>query len=204
MALTCPIDLDTIRLRQEVRAMYSRVATDPGGDYHFHRGPDYAVGWLGYERAELDALPAESTASFAGVGNPHLIARIGAGERVLDIGSGAGTDLLLAARRVGPTGRAIGVDMTDAMIERARASAAAAGLSNVDIRRGDAEHLPVDDASIDVVISNGVLNLTTDKGRAFAEIVRVLAPDGRLQLADIAVGSELSEGIRRDPDLWAS
>ena len=111
-------------------------------------------------------------------------------------------DLMLAARRVGPTGRAIGVDMTPAMIERARGSARAAGLDNLEIRQGDAQALPLDDASVDVVISNGVLNLTTDKVEAFREIWRVLKPGGRLQLGDIVVESELSEGIRRDVDLW--
>jgi SAM-dependent methyltransferase len=204
MALTCPIDLDAAQLREDVRAMYSRVEAEPGGDFHFHRGVDYAVDMLRYQRDELDALPERSTASFAGVGNPHIIAKISTGECVLDIGSGSATDLLLAARRVGPSGRAIGVDMTDAMIDRARDSASALGMKHVEVRRGDAEELPVDDACIDVVISNGVLNLTTDKRRAFAEIVRVLKPGGRLQLADIVVESELSEGIRRDIDLWAS
>jgi len=202
MATSCPVDLDTVRLRAEISTIYARVAADPGGDFHFHRGPTYAADLLGYDAAELGSLPADATASFAGVANPLAIALLAPGETVVDIGSGAGMDLLLAARRVGPTGRAIGVDMTPAMIERARGAARAAGLDQVEIRQGDAQALPLDDASIDVVISNGVLNLTTDKLEAFGEIWRVLKPGGRLQLGDIVVESELSEGIRRDVDLW--
>ncbi len=202
MAVACPVDLDTRKLRSEVSLIYGRVAADPGGQFHFHRGPAYAAEFLGYDAAELLSLPPEATASFAGIGNPHRIAPIRAGETVVDIGSGAGMDLLLAARRVGPSGRAIGVDMTDAMIERARGAAQAAGLSNVEIRKGDACALPIEDASVDVVISNGVLNLVPEKQRAFAEIVRVLRPGGRLQLADIVVDMELSEDIRRNIDLW--
>lgn len=202
MATTCPIGLDTEKLREEVRSIYARVADDPGGEFHFHRGPAYAVELLGYDAAELATLPAETTASFAGVANPHAIAPLVPGETVLDIGCGAGTDLLLAARRVGSTGRAIGVDMTVGMADKARAGAAAQGLSQVDVRVGDASALPVDDASVDVVISNGVINLTPDKDVAFAEVWRVIKPGGRLQLADILVDHELSEATRRDIDLW--
>jgi arsenite methyltransferase len=204
MALTCPADLDTRRLREEVRAIYERVATAPDGEFHFHRGPDYAVELLGYERAALAALPADCTAAFAGVGNPHSIAEIAPGDTVLDIGCGAGMDLILAARRVGPTGRAIGVDMTSAMLTRSQVAATELALTHVEVREGDAEALPVASASVDVVISNGVLNLTTDKRVAFGEIARVLRPGGRLQLADIVVDAELSEGIRSDIDLWTS
>jgi len=200
----CPIDLDTRRLAEEVAEMYARVARDPSGDFHFHRGPEYAVEHLGYDAAELAALPSSATESFAGVANPHSIARVQPGDTVLDIGSGAGTDLLLAARRVGLTGRAIGVDRTPEMIEKCLRSAAAAGLSNVEVRRGDLHELPVADESVDVVISNGVLNLAHDKLRAFREIVRVLKPGGRLQLGDIVVESELSEGIRKNYELWAA
>lgn len=203
MATSCPIGLDTKKLRDEVGFIYARVAAEPGGDFHFHRGPGYAAELLGYDAAELALLPAESTASFAGVANPHLIARLEPGETVLDIGCGAGMDLLLAGRRVGPTGRAIGVDMTPAMADKARAGAEAAGLAQVvEVRVGDALALPLDDASVDVVISNGVINLTPDKERAYAEVMRVLKPGGRLQLADIIVASELSENIRNDIDLW--
>ena len=202
MALTCPVDLDSIRLRREVQDMYSRVAVAPDGSFHFHRGPEYAIRWLGYDATELSALPAEVTRAFAGIGNPHAIAPLAAGLSVLDVGSGAGTDLLLAARHVGPSGRAIGVDMTADMRERARSGARQCDLRNVDVLEGDATHLPVEDASLDVVISNGVLNLVPEKDRAFAEIARVLRPGGRLQIADIVTGVELSEAIRRDVDLW--
>jgi SAM-dependent methyltransferase len=203
MPVACPVDLDTQRLRSEVSAIYARVATDPSGEFHFHRGPAYAAEFLNYDPAELAALPSECTASFAGVANPHRAAPIQPGETVLDIGSGAGMDLLLAARRVGPTGRAIGVDMTTAMIERARASAVAAGLTNVELRQGDATRLPLEDASVDVVISNGVLNLVPEKEKAFAEILRVLRPGGRLQLGDVTVEVELGEDARSNIDLWA-
>lgn len=203
-SISCPIDLDTRRLQEEIASMYARVAKDPNGDFHFHRGPAYAAELLGYDRAELDALPSSATASFAGVANPHAIAPLRAGETVLDIGSGAGMDLLLGARRVGPSGRAIGVDRTPEMIASCRASAAEAGLHNVEVREGDLHELPAEDASVDVVISNGVLNLAHDKLKAFAEVVRILRPGGRLQLGDIVVESALSEGIRRNYELWAA
>lgn len=205
MARTCPIGFDVSRLRAEVSATYERVAHDPGGEFHFHRGMDYACEFLHYDRAELATLPPETVAAFAGVANPLRIGPIAPGERVLDIGSGAGTDLLLAARRTGPTGRAIGVDMTAAMRARATASAARMGFGDfVEVREGTAEALPVDDASIDVVISNGVLNLSPDKDAAFGEIWRVLAPGGRLYLGDVLVSRELSLDARSDVDLWAA
>ena len=160
------------------------------------------MNFLGYDAAELATLPSNSTASFAGIGNPHSIAPILSGETVLDIGCGAGMDLLIAARRVGPGGRAIGLDMTEAMRDRARTSAAEAGLTNVEVHQADATSLPLADASIDVVISNGVLNLVPEKEKAFAEIRRVLRPGGRLQLADIVLDSELSDEVRRNIDLW--
>ena len=202
MTITCPLELDTKVLRSEVSKVYSRVATDPGGDFHFHRGPAYAADFLGYDPHELAGLPSESTASFAGVANPQVIGPILRGETVLDIGCGAGMDLLLAARRVGISGRAIGIDMTEIMRDRARASAVAAGLTNVEVHRADATALPLPDASVDVVISNGVLNLVPEKDKAFTEIRRVLRPGGRLQLADIVLDAELGEEVRRNIDLW--
>ena len=202
MAIACPVDLDTQVLRSEVSKVYSRVANDPNGDFHFHRGPAYAAQFLGYDPVELAALPPECTASFAGIANPHAIAPILPGETVLDIGCGAGTDLLLAARKVGPGGRAIGVDMTEAMRDRARVSAAAAGLTNVEVHWADATALPLPDVSVDVVISNGVLNLVPEKEKAFIEIRRVLRPSGRLHLADIVLDAELGEDVRRNIDLW--
>lgn len=202
MAVVCPVDLDTIQLRAEIQSIYARVATDPSGDFHFHRGPRYAADMLGYDAGALATLPPATTASFAGVANPHRIGPIASGATVLDIGCGAGMDLLLAARAVGPRGRAIGVDMTDSMAAQARAGAAAAGLTNVEVRIGDALALPVESNSIDVVISNGVLNLTPDKEAAFAEVFRVLRPGGQFLYADIVVAGELSESIRRNIDLW--
>ena len=202
MSLTCPVDLDTMMLKREVSAMYSRVATAPDGEFHFHRGAEYAARLLGYDPHELEQLPAQVTARFAGVGNPHRIAPLKSGATVLDIGSGAGMDLLLAALHVGETGRAIGVDMTEPMRAQATAATVAVGLSNVDVRDGDATKLPVPDHSIDVVISNGVLNLVPLKNRAIGEIARVLKPGGRVQIADIIIGEELSDRERRDIDLW--
>jgi len=202
MALVCPVDLDSVRLRREVQDMYSRVAVAPDGSFHFHRGPEYAIGWLGYDADELSELPPEVTHAFAGVGNPHVVAALSLGMHVVDIGSGAGTDLLLAAKHVGAAGRATGIDMTGDMRERARAGARQCGLTHVDVLEGDATALPLDDASVDVIISNGVLNLVPEKERAFAEIARVLRPGGRLQIADVVTGVELSEAIRRDIELW--
>ncbi len=182
--------------------MYSRVAAAPSGEFHFHRGPGYAATRLGYDAGELTCLPPEVTSAFAGVGNPHAIGRMAQGSVVLDVGSGAGTDLLLAAKHVGPIGRAIGVDMTEAMRRRAAAGAAACGLAHVEVRDGDATALGVGDGSVDVVISNSVLNLVPDKHRAIAEIARVLRPGGRVQIADIVIGEVLPDSALRDIDLW--
>jgi arsenite methyltransferase len=202
MAVTCPLDLDTLKLRQEIQSIYARVAADPSESFHFHRGPAYAAEWLGYDAAALASLPAETTASFAGVANPHRIASLTEGATVVDIGCGAGMDLLLAAKAVGPRGRAIGVDMTEAMASRARAGARAIGLPNVDVRIGDAMDLPVESGSVDFVMSNGVLNLTTDKTRAFSEVLRILKRGGTFLYGDIVVAAELPESARRHVDLW--
>jgi ubiquinone/menaquinone biosynthesis C-methylase UbiE len=205
MAATCPLDFNITTLRDNVRAVYTRVANDPGGDFHFHRGLDYAVERLGYSRTELSALPSIATARFAGVGNPFMAGVLQPGEVVLDHACGAGMDLLLAARRVGPTGRAIGVDMTPRMLEHAQTAIRLADLADrVELRSGLFERLPIEDASVDVVISNGVLNLSPDKTRALAEVWRVLRPNGRLQLADVVVARELSLAARSNPELWAA
>jgi arsenite methyltransferase len=202
LATTCPVDLDTARLRQEICAIYARVASDPSSEFHFHRGPAYAAERLGYDSASLAALPSEATVSFAGVANPLRMAALPAGATVVDIGCGAGMDLMLAARAVGPGGHAIGIDMTEPMAERARLSARALGFANVEVRAGDALDVPVDSESVDFVISNGVLNLATDKRQAFGEVFRILKLGGQFLYADIIVASELSESIRRDVDLW--
>ena len=205
MATTCPVGFNVDKLRELIRAEYDRVAREPESDFHFHRGPHYAARMLGYNAEELATLPEDSTASFAGVGNPLRIGPIEAGETVLDIGCGAGMDLLLAARGAGPAGRVIGVDMTPSMIERAKRAALKSGLwATIEIRRGMAEELPVENESIDVAISNGVLNLSFDKTRSFGEIYRVLRPGGRLYLADVVVQRELSLAARSDVDLWAA
>jgi arsenite methyltransferase len=205
MAASCPTGFDVARLRKLVSQIYDRVAREPRENFHFHRGPEYACRMLRYNPEELATIPAESTASFAGVGNPHRIGPIDPGDIVLDVGCGAGMDLMLAARRIGPSGKAIGVDMTPSMLELAKRGALKAGLwENIEVRRGIAEELPVETDSVDVVISNGVLNLSPDKDRAFGEIYRVLRPGGRLYLADIVVQRELSLAARSDIDLWAA
>src|SRR5215470_4735815 len=166
MAVTCPVGFDVDRLRDQVVATYERVARDPQGDFHFHRGARYATEYLHYDAAELARLPEESTARFAGVGNPLRIGPVQAGETVLDHACGGGMDVLLAARRVGPEGLVIGVDMTPGMRAAASRAAERAGLDAiVDIREGYLEHLPVHDESVDVVISNGVVNLSPNKSQ---------------------------------------
>jgi SAM-dependent methyltransferase len=188
-----------------VRAVYTRVATQPSGDFHFHRGVEYAVEQLGYDRQELAALPSAATERFAGVGNPLAMDALAPGETVLDHACGAGMDLLLAARRVGRSGCALGVDMTEAMRDQATLAATLAGVGErTRILPGLLEELPVDDASVDVVISNGVLNLSPDKRQALREVFRVLRPGGRFLLADVVVQRELTLPVRQSPELWAA
>ena len=212
MALICPTNFDRTGLQEKVRATYEEVAQNPGGDFHFHRGPEYAAQYLGYDSLELEKIPREASDRFAGVGNPIDIGDsnpaldgIRSGQVVLDHACGAGMDLLLAARRVGKTGKAIGVDMTAGMRKSAQKAADQAGLSNiVDIREGVYEKLPVEDASVDVVISNGVVNLAPDKIGVFEEIYRVLKPGGHLFLADVVVQRELTLDARENSVLWAA
>lgn len=202
MALTCPVTLDKEVLKSEVRSIYAKVALNPDGDFHFHRGPEYAARLLGYDSAELATLPTATTASFAGVGNPFLVDTLSPGSFVVDIGSGAGLDSLLAARRVGQSGVVVGIDMTDDMLERARAGAGAAGLTQVRFEKSDMTDLPLESGAVDVIISNGVFNLAPDKEALFKEIYRVVKPGGRIQFADIIVNAELSEAVRSNIDLW--
>jgi SAM-dependent methyltransferase len=195
-------NVDPERLRLMVSEKYTDVALHPEEGFHFHNGRPLAM-MLGYDQTEVDALPRATVDSFAGTGNPFSMGELRTGEAVLDVGCGAGFDTLIAARRVGPTGRVIGVDMTEAMREKARAGAASLGMTNVDIREGLAEHLPVESESVDVVISNGVVNLTPDKLAVLREMHRVLKPGGRLQIADIVVHKEVPQDARDDIDLWA-
>lgn len=205
MAQSCPVGFDATRLRVQVLATYEHVARAPHDDFHFHRGAAYASELLGYDAAELALLPRLATDRFAGVGNPFAAGEIPVGARVLDHACGAGTDLLLAARRTGPAGHVIGVDMTPGMCRVAMQAAREAGLDSVvDVRAGLFESLPVATGCVDVVISNGVLNLATDKARVIAEVVRVLRPGGQLFLADVVVRRELSLAARTNPDLWAA
>jgi SAM-dependent methyltransferase len=185
-----------------VDEMYTDVATRPGAVFHFPTGR-LACLFVGYPAGQLDCLPAEATESFAGVGYPFAANVIGAGDTVLDIGSGSGTDTLIAAMLTGPTGVVYGLDMTRAMREKLDCNVAAMKVGHVRVIEGNAERIPLPDASIDVVTSNGVLNLVPDKPAAFAEIARILKPGGRLQIADIALRVQVSEQSRADPRLWA-
>ncbi|HEX5097789.1 MAG TPA: methyltransferase domain-containing protein [Acidimicrobiia bacterium] len=193
------VDVDT--LREQVREKYREVAVEPGAKYHFHTGRPLARK-LGYDTAIVDALPDRAVESFAGVGNPFSMRTIGSGERVVDVGSGAGFDSFVAASLVGTEGRVIGVDMTAAMLDKSRTTAAQFGFAHVEFREGFAEALPVDDEWADAVISNGVINLCADKRAVFGEISRVLRPGGVLQFADIANGRPVPPEALRDIDLW--
>ena len=193
-----PVDVDV--LREEIEKTYTDVSTDPEKDFLFPTGRSWAED-LGYP-SELARVPERTVESFAGVANPHVLGRIEPGQVVLDLGCGAGTDLLIAAQMVGPEGRAIGIDMTLTMLERARESATEMGLENVELHRGLIESLPVPDESVDVVISNGVIDLVPDKDAVFGEIDRVLRPGGRLQVADVVIHTEVSEDARKRIDLW--
>jgi SAM-dependent methyltransferase len=194
-----PVDVDA--LRAEVRDKYRAVAVAPDAEYHFHTGRRLAAK-LGYDARLVASLPDAAVESFAGVGNPFSIRPLEPGERVVDVGSGAGFDAFVAARAVGASGSVIGVDMTTEMLTKSRATAERLGLGNVEFREGFAEAIPVDDGWADVVISNGVINLCADKRAVFAEIRRVLRPGGVLQFADIANGRPVPPEAVRDIDLW--
>ncbi len=197
-----PANVDRGERRAQVQAKYNDVATHPELGFHFHTGRPLAL-MLGYDTAEIDSLPDSTVESFAGTGNPLGAGRLAVGAAVLDLGCGAGFDTLLAARQVGPSGRVIAVDMTEAMLNKTRLGAAAAGLDNLETRLGYAEELPVEGGEIDVVISNGVINLTPDKVATMREIARALRPGGRAQIADILVHREVPQDAKDDIDLWS-
>lgn len=197
-----PAAVDAGTLRKGISAKYTEVAETPGRGFHFHTGAPLAQ-MLGYEAVVVATLPSGAVESFAGTGNPFSMGTLSAGEDVLDIGCGAGFDTLIAARQVGAEGSVIAIDMTPAMLDKAREGAAGAGLDNVEFRSGLAEKLPIDDACVDVVISNGVINLCPDKVRVMKEVHRVLRPGGRFQIADIVVHKEVPQGAKDDIELWS-
>jgi arsenite methyltransferase len=198
-ATDIPVDVEV--LRDEIRKTYTEVSTDQDQDFIFPTGRTWAQE-LGYPEPELSRVPDATVESFAGVANHWQLGRIDPGSVVLDLGCGAGTDLLIAAQMTGPAGRVIGVDMTASMLERARMSADEMGLGNVEVHEALIEALPLDDASVDVVISNGVIDLVPDKDAVLDEIDRVLRPGGRLQVADVIIHNEVSEDARKRIDLW--
>jgi SAM-dependent methyltransferase len=198
MAVEADIDIEL--LKSEIKKTYSSVSQEPERDFIFPTGRAWAED-LGYP-PELANVPESAVESFAGVANPWAMGRLAAGERVLDLGSGAATDSLVAAQMVGPAGHVTGIDMTPEMVAKARSAAATMGVANVEFVEGEAERLPFSDASFDVVISNGVIDLVPDKDAVFAELYRVLAPGGRMQIADVTIQNPVSEEGRRKIDLW--
>jgi arsenite methyltransferase len=199
MNTTAPVDVDV--LRAEIRKTYTDVSTQPEQEFIFPTGRRWARE-LGYPEPELSRVPDATVESFAGVASHWTLGRIEPGEVVLDLGCGAGTDLLIAAQMTGPDGCAIGVDMTAPMLTRARDSAVEMGLTNIELHETLIERLPLEDASVDVVISNGVLDLVPDKDAVMDEIDRVLRPGGRVQLADVVIHQQVSEDARGRIDLW--
>jgi arsenite methyltransferase len=193
--------VDVAILRSRVRDKYREVALDPHGVRHFHTGRLLAAR-LGYDEVVVDGLPDRAVESFAGVGNPFSLRGLARGERVVDVGSGAGFDSFIAATQAGPTGWVVGIDMTSEMLAKSRATVEELDLAHVEFREGLAEAMPVEDGWADVVISNGVINLCADKQAVFAEIHRVLRPGGVLQFADIANGRPVPIEAMRDVDLW--
>jgi SAM-dependent methyltransferase len=195
------LDLDTEVLRREIKKTYARVSEEPEDDFIFPTGRPWALD-LGYPSELLERVPEEAAESYAGVANPFALGSLAPGEHVLDVGSGSGTDSLVAAQMVGPRGSVTGVDMTAEMIAKARGATAAMGLANVRFVEGEVERLPFEDEHFDVVISNGVVDLVPDKDVVFAEIHRVLRPGGRIQIADVTIQRPVSAEARRNIDLW--
>ena len=199
MSTEIPVDVDV--LREEIRKTYTDVSTDTDQEFIFPTGRSWAQ-TLGYPEPELSRVPDATVESFAGVANHWTLGRIEPGEVVLDLGCGAGTDLLIAAQMTGPTGRVVGIDMTTSMLARAKESAATMGIDHIELHESLIEDLPIADASVDVVISNGVIDLVPDKDAVLGEIDRVLRPGGRLQIADVIIHHEVSEDARKRIDLW--
>ncbi len=193
--------VDRRELREAIQREYEEVAQHPDQGFHFHTGRALTR-IVGYEDAWLEGIPETAIESFAGTGNPFSMGTLNSGEHVVDVGSGAGIDSLIAAKQVGDQGRVVGIDMTKGMLERARRAAAEGGAPNVDFREGHMEDLPVEGGWADVVISNGVLNLAPDKDAALMEFERVLKPGGRLQIADILVTKQVPDGAKQKIDLW--
>jgi arsenite methyltransferase len=194
------VDIDIQLLKSEIKKTYASVSQEPEKDFIFPTGRAWAED-LEYPE-ELSKVPDTAVESFAGVANPFSLGRLAPGEEVLDIGCGAGTDTLVAAQMVAPTGQVTGIDMTPEMLSRARAAVAEMGAQNVDFVEGDVEKLPFAADSFDIAISNGVIDLIPDKDAVFSEIFRVLRPGGRLQIADVTLQQPVSEEGRRDIDLW--
>jgi arsenite methyltransferase len=194
------VEIDVELLKSEIKKTYASVSAEPEKDFIFPTGRAWAED-LGYPE-ELAKVPESAVESFAGVANPWAMGRLAPGERVLDLGSGAGPDSLIAAQMVGDQGSVTGIDMTTEMLERARAAAAEMGVTNVEFVESDAEQLPFPDGSFDVVISNGVIDLIPDKDAVFAELYRVLSPGGRIQIADVTIQNPVSAEGRRNIDLW--
>jgi len=197
-----PAAVDAETLRCQISDKYTEVAKTPQKGFHFHTGRPLAL-MLGYAEDVIDSLPVGTVESFAGTGNPFSMGPLRPGENVLDIGCGAGFDSFIAARQVGETGRVISIDMTKAMLSKAAAGARNARISNIEFREGFAESLPVPDGSIDVVISNGVINLCPDKMAVMQEVSRVLKPGGRIQIGEIVVHKEVPQDVKDDIDLWS-
>jgi arsenite methyltransferase len=195
------IDIDVDVLKSEIRKTYAAVSEQPEQDFVFPTGRAWATD-LDYPADLLERIPDSAVESFAGVANPFSLGALDRGERVLDVGSGAGTDSLVAAQMVGPEGHVTGIDMTPEMLSKARRAAAEMELDNVDFLDAEAEQLPFPDESFDVVLSNGVIDLIPDKDAVFSELFRVLRPGGRIQVADVTIQNPVSEAGRRDIDLW--